>query len=859
MGYGKRLKWGFAITVSALALATPAFAQGTSRSAPKASSEVSSEQNGTGLDEIVVTAQKREQNLQDVPVAISAIGEAKLEQLAVRDARDISGLAPNVTIVGSVTGTSGAVISIRGIPTNGSETFGLDSANALYVDGVYIGRSGASALDVNDIARVEVLRGPQGTLFGRNTTGGAIAFISREPDRAFRATASAGVGNYGIRSGKISVDPGEILGIRSSFSYSHSERNGFVDNILEPNSANDPGARMNDAFRIALKADIGGTGSFRYIFDWSKTRARAFAFQLTNASDGTFRAPLVVDGQPAITLTQQAPVQQYLAAATFLEPGCAALAAPTRAYRDQICLDDDADVVDKIWGHNFVVENDFGALKVKSTTGYRHWQSDNLGSDLDGLGSIRGPLFSNATLFNGMPVSLLQFIPTIPAAARPAIAAAPVPTTTQSLFDTSNRRRHKQFSEELEFSGDSENFDWVVGGFYFWEKGGEFNRQNSGFVLDTNATFLANFGALGPRFVSANPARHRLVQTIGLLEYTAQAESTALYGQSTYYVGGRDAALSLTAGLRYTWDNKGFIRFQSGATRPALPAIGQDSFKRLTWNAMARYEFSDEINAYARAASGYRSGGFNASDAVQTGSTLVAFDSEKVTSYELGIKSELFSRRLRLNVAGYYNDFRDLAVTVPVSTGTAGTFGTQIINAGKVGYKGFEVEGQAVLTDNFSIDGSFGYVDVNYKEFLIPTSGVVGAPIVNIASIAEAAYTSKVTGNVAANIVFPLGDSGARIVGRLGYTYESPKLSFNNIISTPFNRELRSDTRNVIDAQLSIDRISLGGAEAEFKLWGKNLTNSHDFVRGVDFGSLGYAGGFFAEPRTFGATASVKF
>ena len=228
---------------SLLAVASPAFAQEAAEEG--------------GLDEIVVTAQKREQNLQDVPIAISAIGSEKLERLNVRDTRDLSGLAPNVTIVQGTTSNSAAVISIRGITSPASESFGLDQANALYVDGIYIARSGASALDVMDIERVEVLRGPQGTLFGRNSTGGAIAFISRDPSDELRVAARGGFGNYGAWNAKVSLDTGEILGgLKTSFSYSRSQRNGTVDNILQPEDSKDPGARKTDAFRGAIKKVI---------------------------------------------------------------------------------------------------------------------------------------------------------------------------------------------------------------------------------------------------------------------------------------------------------------------------------------------------------------------------------------------------------------------------------------------------------------------------------------------------------------------------------------------------------------------------------------------------------------------------
>ncbi len=814
----------------------------------------------TGLEEIVVTAQKREQNLQDVPISISALNADKIQKLNIRDSRDLSGLAPNVTVVQSTTSLSAAVVSIRGVTSPASESFGLDQANALYIDGIYIGRSGASGLDVMDIERVEILRGPQGTLFGRNSTGGALAFISRDPSSDAKFSGKVGVGNYDSRNIKVSVDPGTFLGLKTSFSYAHSERTGVVDNILQPDSAKDPGARRTDAFRFAAKADLGSTGSIRYIYDRSKTVGRPNAFQLTNVADGTPRAPLVVNGQPGITQTQQAPVAQYLAAAQFLDASCSALAVPTRQFRDKMCLNADQDATDKMQGHNLQIQNDFSGFKVKSTTGYRTWDSITLGSDLDGMSSFRGPLFSNATLFNGMPLTLLNFIPSIPAAAKPIVAGSPVPTTTQGLYDTNNNRDHEQFSQELEISGDTDSIDWVAGGFYFWERGGENNPQNSGFVYDTNAIFLGNFGALGPSFVAANPARYRLVVTNGLLRYRVSSESKALYSQATYYVGGRDGKLSFTGGLRYTWDNKSIIRFQSGATAPATPDQGDASFKKMTWNAMARYEVSDEASVYVRAASGYRSGGFNAPDTTQAGtSKLVPFQPESIVSYEAGLKSELFNRRLRLNLAAYHNNFKNLAASVPVVTASPGVFGSRIVNIGKINYTGLEFDARAVLNDYLSIDGNAGYVDINYKEFLIPTSGAAGAPIVNIASIAKAGYTSKYTANIAVNARTPVGTTGMTLNARVGYTYESPKMSFSTSISTPFNEQLVSDAKKQMDAQISLDNIRLGGADAQLMLWGKNLTNRHEFVRAVDFGSLGYAGGFYADPRTYGLTLNVKF
>lgn len=811
-----------------------------------------------GLDEIVVTAQKRSENLQDVPIAISAISADKVEQLGVQDSRDLSGLAPNVTIVAGTTSNSAAVFSMRGISNGGSESFGVDSANGLYVDGVYIARSGAMGLDVMDIERIEVLRGPQGTLFGRNTTGGAIHFISRAPSKTFRLKAEAGYGNFDAWNGKVILDPGEIAGLATSFSYSHTQRNGVVDNILQPKDSRDPGARNSDSFRAAAKVALGGTGSIQYIFDWSKTEGTPMAFQLTNVADGTYRPPIVVDGQE-VAVTQQAPVAQYLAAATFATPECAALAIPTRTYRSKVCNDILSRAVDKSWGHNLQVQNDFGAFKIKSTTGYRNWNSSYV-TDLDGIGAINGPLFSNATLFNGMPESLLQYIPSVPAAYRAYIAASAVPTTAQNLFDVNNSRHHKQLSQEIEVSGETDHMDWVVGGFYFWEKGSEDGFQNSGYVLDTNAIFLANFGALGPSFAAVNPARYRLVQTLARLHYTATSESKAIYSQVTYFPGGRGSGLRLTAGGRYTWDEKKMIRFQNGATTPAAPETGDASFRKFTWNLMVGYDLADGVNLYARAATGYRSGGFNSQDPVISGtSTLPNYNPESVTSYEIGLKSELFNRRLRFNLSAYHNVYKDLVVNIPRTDAPVGTFATRVGNAGKVLYNGIEVEAQAILTDNFSLDGSLGYVDIKYKEFLAGQSTTPGADPVNIASIVTPGYTSPLTANAAFNAEFPLGWGDAKVRGRIAYTHEDGKYSFSAVTSTPFNEELKGNDRDIVDAQISIDGMPIGGGEGSLKLWVKNLTNAKDFVRGVDFGQLGYAGGYFADPRTYGLTFGFNY
>ncbi len=829
------------------------------------SAQDAEETSGNTIGEIVVTAQKREQNLQEVPLAISVIGNEKLQQLQVNDARDLTGLAPNVTVVTGTSSNNAAVISMRGITSPASETFGLDTANALYLDGIYIARSGASGMDMSEIERVEVLRGPQGTLFGRNTTGGAIAFVTRAPSDKLGVRGELGYGNFDAFNGRIALDTGLIGGaIKATLSYARRERDGTVDDLMEASDSRDPGSFKTDSFRAAVRADFGESGYVQYIFDWTKTTGTPFAFQLTNTANGTPRPPLTVNGVQ-IAQTQQAPVAQYLAGATFADPRCAALAVPTREFRDTICLDDNEPTTDKIWGHNFQIYNDFGGVAAKFITGYRRWDNSIVSTDFDGMGDFRGPAFSQATVFNGFGgTAAAPFLPFVFPAGTPQaninfVANSPVPTTNAGLFTTSNERSHEQFQAELELSGETDTLDWVVGGFYFWEEGSENNPQLSGFVLDTNQAVYRNFGALSGAFQAANPARYRLVVTPATLAYSSDAESKALYSQATYYPGGRDSGASITAGARYSWDEKSILRTQNGAAPLANPERGAEDFSKFTWNLMGRYEFTPDVSAYARVATGYRSGGFNASDPVAPGgSTVPNFGEETVTSYEVGLKSQLFDNRLRFNLAGYHNIYEGLAVFQPVLTGQ-GTFQTVIRNAGKVKYTGIEADFQAILSDNFSLDGAIGYVDVNFKELLTGQPVNPADGVQNIAQFANPGYTSPLTANLAFNAVFPISSNGTELRARVGYTYEDGKYSFNNVISSPFNEEIRGDNMNLVDAQIVIDKIPMGGGDARVMIWAKNLTDDNNLVRGIDFGPLGYAGGIFGLPRTYGVTLGFNY
>jgi iron complex outermembrane receptor protein len=864
------------VGVSLAALVAPAAVAAQDASADQTTTDDAANDSGP-LGEIVVTADKRTENLQEVPIAISAVQAQELELRGLSEAKDLSAVVPNVVVSGATTNATASVITIRGIPTSADETQGFDSPIGVYLDGVYLARSSASTFEVADIERVEVLRGPQGTLFGRNTTGGAINFITRLPEDEARMKLRAGYGNYNAWNVRAILDTGlwGDSGVKMSFGYLHRERDGVVDNLLQPKDSLDPGGTNVDSFRWATHVEQGIV-NVTNIFDYTVIEGVPFANQLAEVGDGTFRPNVTIDGF-TFAEVQPANVRGYLAEATALQPKCGApLDSVSRKRLDSICLDRAGVSTDKLYGNMTRVELDFEPFTVRSTTAFRWWNNKIRGSDLDGLGTIRGPMFSQASLFNGMPAGLIAFVlPPAQAAFAPFIAATPVPTTTQPLFQAENDRRQHQFSQELEIVSQTGGaFEWVLGAFYFKESGYELNKQDFLFVLDTNqAVFTdASFGPLGAGFRAANPARFRGVPQTSTLGYNVSGRSVAVYGQASWRPGGPDAPFGITAGLRYTWDKKSVDRFQNGLTpytNPAEIALNQRtaSFSEPTGNITLDYRATDDINLYARVARGYRSGGFNlrqstqldnpATPAVDETVALIPFNSEKIDSFELGAKTEFFNR-LRLNVAAFYNVYNDQQATIPIPIVGGGSFGTQVVNAGKTIYTGFEIEGRFAITDAFTADGSLGYVHKNVKEF--PGADITGT-VRNIADVIIPGYSPNYTANAGLTYSAPIGDGDMKLTARAGWSYISSQVQFNNPLTAPFQEATSSEAHSLFDAQVKLDGIGFGNSDNGLSIivWGKNLANKQYVSRAVDFGQLGMGSTIYGDPRTYGVTAELTF
>jgi iron complex outermembrane recepter protein len=384
----------------------------------EAQAEEEAEAPPGGAEEMVITARKREENLQEVPVAVTGFDEQTLEELGVAQTDDVAALAPNVYVTQTPGSAANVGVSIRGI--GGAEPLlTRDTGVALYVDGAYIARTSGAVFDLVDLERVEVLRGPQGTLYGRNATGGAVNFISRRPKEAFGFEQTVGYGLYDAWLTRTTIDTGELgeSGLSSTFTYLAKGRDGYV-NDRNASDGSDPGAYDVDALRVALNWNPIDEFTAFYSYDYSDLTGQDALFQLVAIN------PAVLDGLHATSnIPERDDDRLGVANLDFHKPS-----------------------THRIGGHNLTLDYDFDLVSVKSITTYRTWDNTEEGTELDGNAGLVADFFGN-----------------------------PVPV---QLFAAINERDQDQFSQELQLYGPiGERVDYVTGIYYFEEDFNEVNPQ----------------------------------------------------------------------------------------------------------------------------------------------------------------------------------------------------------------------------------------------------------------------------------------------------------------------------------------------------------------------------------------------
>ncbi len=762
------LKGIFYISASALALATApnAFAQQGDQPAASASDR---------LEEVVVTARRVEERQQVTPIAVTSLSAATLKDLAISKIDGLDQVSPNLVIEEGVANGMGQIIYIRGIGAVSVASYS-DPPVSVYVDGVVQARPVGNAFDLPDVERVEILRGPQGTLFGRNTIGGAVSITTKKPSEDFGGSFSFGYGNYNETTASIVLNTGDIgnSGWRAKATFQDHSYDGWI---------NTPTRSPSDAFGY-LKAKSGSFAVSKTFGDNFTLDNRAFIDQQEDKPS----YQMVIGNATALAVLNNSVANGGGPAVVATHPLDLEYVDPRDAY----------DPYGSAWGDTLTLNYDVNDyIHLKSITGYRsltEHQSGQLGGSY-----VAGPVKVGGVIVNA-----------------PLEYATPTDYVTQD-----------QESEEFQATGKLGEFNYVAGFYYFHEAINEDQHTS------TPAYGLAT-----------------TVLTDKFLIYATPQTSYAGYANVGYRPHFLDDKFEITGGLRYTSDQKSETTdlITNGVRVPGSPQNQTNSWHNLGWSTSVNYQFTDDLMAYFRAASAYRSGAYNPGVVPSP-----AVNPEHATSIEAGVKSEWFDHRVRLNATAFETWYSDIQLSQRDSL-KALTF---LVNGGDATYKGFEGEGEAILGDGFSINGTVGFVFPSFQTFCA-TKDIHGN-CVNVANLAHFTLVSKTTFNIGGEYKTPETPLG-EFAFRMNYAFQSSRNDALLDSSSPnahlFPSGDQEDLKvSVTWSDLPIQTGALKNVRLQF--YGDNLTNHRYIVQFVDLGT--YAVATFNRPASYGGRISADF
>lgn len=592
-------------------------------------------QQGTqGLEEIIVTARKVEENLQDTPIAITAFTGSALEDRQIFSTDMLDQVVPNLQFANNAPlagNNSSSQIFIRGIGQT-DPTSTVDPGVGLYIDDVYIGNAVGGSMALRDIASVQVLRGPQGTLFGRNTIGGAILLSTTDPGDEFGGKVRVGTGTDSLMDGFIALDAPFSNSLKARFSFGIRKQDGYVERT--------DGTDLGDTDTF--------TGMTKWIWSPSDSVHVTFAGDYTKSDENG--SPLVF---AAITETATfARVASFDAGC----PGMASNAVPVPMVQDDRCAND-------LQARGPFRNN--GTLPLESTV--ENWGTSlkiavdlSEAIELKSISSYRDIRWTGARDADNTPLTILH-----------------------TIYDVQG----DQFAQELQLTYQTEPLTGVFGLYYF--------AQTS----DDIATVELNPPPPGIQRDSDNNK--------------VDNDSWAVFTQWTYNVTDK---LAITAGGRYTEDEKGSFPDQFDYSNPAVKQVPaqwyRDTFSSFTPSASIAYRWTDDAMTYVSYAEGFKGGGwnshFNAVLTPEQQAALQRFEQEDAETIEVGAKFDL-GGTVRLNLAVFTSDYTDMQVTYrgPAPAGVA----PFLTNAGKASIDGAEAELTWAPTQDWRMEASLGYLD----------------------------------------------------------------------------------------------------------------------------------------------------
>ncbi len=881
---------------TALTAAMPAFAQASA--APEAESG--------GLEEIVVTAQKREQSLQDVPVAVTAISENALTTNRITSVQDLNGIAPNVSVRPAAGGTQIASFTVRGVNSYGVVP-GSDKQVSINLDGVYISSARGSIFDIADIARIEVLRGPQGTLFGRNATAGAVSIITRDPKGEFGVTLSGTLGNYDQRRLRATIDTPQFGPFSAYVTYQHNERRGDTvntaagivwnktgpDGLGQQTSPATLGDSNSESIFAALKFEPSENFDMVYKYDWATNDYTPEGNTAVAINAGTANGrilSLVMANQVAGVATTGAFIGQTI------QPGPVPVFA-TDGLRTGFATNGwTVPGKQSYTGHNVTANwRASDSFSAKAIFAYRS-------SYLYGASALAG--MSGMVITPAAAAALAADTSGLVSAANKTAYANAV---GNRLHEAGTQRvyRNKQWSAELQLNYNNDLLDATAGAIYFHsdeDEGGPATMfsSKSMYIQTPNSTGLIaqTNGTTGAQ--SPNDAH-----------FLPKATSVAGYGQVEVHVL---PVVDLVGGVRFTSDHKTGTSFIGGTWVPATPgdrvngtltytttgaAPQQQSYiyDDTQWSYVAgiNYKPSRDLLVYAKYSRSYVSGG---QVSVQT------WKPEFAKSWEAGVKATMLDGKLRANLAVFTVNYDNLQFA---NAGSAFPLvpALSVLPTLVVGSKsparasGLELELTAAPTKGVTLGANLGYTSFKYTgtlnwevlitgglctaEFggLAQQQGLLAAGFGSAAAVAAAQTTlsscevaqtpnfkqtllPKITSNLWAQWESePMFNSDARLSVRLDAQIKSSMRIDPNIdapLALPGWANLETvPTTLILNGRIALSDFDLGPLKTTFALWGRNLTNDRhiQFTGGVGAGQQRSAS--FQPARTLGADLTVKF
>lgn len=765
--------------------------------------EVPGEEND-GLDEIIVTAQKREQSVQDVPIAVTALSGDALVANRVVNVTDLNGLAPGVTVRTSAGGSALPSFTVRGSVSYGVVP-GSDKQVSIYLDGVYISAARGSIFDLPDVERIELLRGPQGTLFGRNATAGAVSITTRDPlgEAAFRGDLT--VGNYNQRRVRASIDLPKAGPFSGYVSFVHDERRGDIRNAGAGRVWDRTAALSKPVAKVRRSPKYLGsknTESFFGALKFEPTDDFSMVYKYDRAEmDGTPEGTGLIGINPArgaVNNFINALVNSQATPVNFARHG-----KRPKVVNNSFVIPS----TQRVSGHSLTARLDLGDITLRNILAYRKSYIFAT-SALDGISAL--PITAAAAPLFGLPAALVG---------QPWITI-----TTQP------EGKGSQWSNELQLNYDSDLLTLTAGALWFHsvDRTGIHGMQNS----PAFTTWINGVAPLASRGQNFN-----------------KQTSIAAYTQVEWHVSDQ---LDIVAGARVTKDHKsGSFTFGSAAPFTVVPF----DYKKTKPNFLigANYKPIEDILLYAKYSTAFVSGGSVAG---------IPFQPETAESVEGAIKAELLDRRLRANLAVYAVTYKHYQ-TAQAATNFPGLFppavqasiGTFIIEqGGPVKSRGFEFDFSAAPAEGLTFGGSLGYSKTTFEDvnpILVAASG---------GKYSSESFRPYWTGGLWGQYdTDPLFDE-AYLSFRADGTYQSyMRLAQNPDLAVGYAAAIRGVPAYwILNGRVSLRDINIGPAKVELAAWGRNLTDNRSASFALDLARI-IAGANYIPARTYGLDLSVRF